>query len=987
MRTWLSVLVFTLAGSGLVAQTKTIEKLERDVATKKDTAKINALSHLTRLYLARNLAHADSLARQTQLLLSDLAYPEGNIRTLNFLAYTTSSLGNYDSAIHYSDDAIRESEELGDAFLSAETYLYRYLVLFKKGDYAAAADVAEKALVHAEESGSAKLLAKANDNIGVVHGIKGEHAEAIKYFLKSLEYSEKINDLAAVSLAYNHLGHTFELAQNYEKALEYLGKAVETCEKTNDLYNLGWTMVNLGVVYSRVNRADTALVIYLRALPIAEQLKDQRLLLTCLDNIGGKYTLSGDFKNANKYLRRAYRLSEASGQNSRTVYIMGNLAENHLYMKQYDSARYFGEKQLELALAANLISEQKVAYFNLAQIYDSLNDHRSAYKALLGYIAVNDSIFNREKSDQIETLRETFEAEKKEREIENLRIVNENAQFRNRAYAGAAISFLVLGGLVYYVQRVRTKRNRMLLEKEQEVDRMKSRFFTNISHEFRTPLTLILGPVKTMLADTNDPEQKQQLTVMERNANRLLELVNQLLDLAKIESGTMKLHVTKSDIITVLKGVTLSFHSVMQQKEINLVLDVPDEELIINFDRQKFETILTNLIGNAVKFTPPKGAITVCARTMSEKVRGRPAENIEISVSDTGSGISSDDVTNIFDRFYQSDDSHQRQQAGSGIGLSLSKELVELHGGKISASSIPGIGTQVVFTIPTDIPGDEISLGNPPLPAREESPVYIESPADEATDENKPLVLVIEDHVEVQSYIGEILRERYIVSFAENGEAGIAKAIDIIPDIIISDVMMPKKDGYEVSRTLKNDERTSHIPIILLTAKADSGDKIEGLRTKADDYVTKPFVPDELLARVENLIESRKRLREKYKKESTLRPAEVTENSIDEKFLTRLMELVENNISNEHFGVEQLSREIGMSRSQLHRKLKALLDQGPNQFIRTHRLNRAYALLEQRAATASEIAYRVGFSSPSYFTKCFHEQFGCTPSDVLNKTH
>ncbi|MCK5702972.1 MAG: response regulator, partial [Cyclobacteriaceae bacterium] len=241
---------------------------------------------------------------------------------------------------------------------------------------------------------------------------------------------------------------------------------------------------------------------------------------------------------------------------------------------------------------------------------------------------------------------------------------------------------------------------------------------------------------------------------------------------------------------------------------------------------------------------------------------------------------------------------------------------------------------------------------------------------------------VIEDHEDVRHYIQNTLNKNYTIVSAKDGEEGIIKAIETIPDLIISDVMMPKKNGYEVCSVLKNDEKTSHIPIVLLTAKSGSEDKIEGLLTKADDYITKPFIPRELLVRIENLIESRNQLREKYKKEGVLRPKDIAVNSIDEQFLNRLIEIVEHHMNSDKFGVEQLGDEIGMSRSQLHRKLTALLGQGPNQFIRSFRLQLAHDLLKQESATASEIAYQVGFSSPSYFTKCFHEQFGYTPSEI-----
>ena len=249
-------------------------------------------------------------------------------------------------------------------------------------------------------------------------------------------------------------------------------------------------------------------------------------------------------------------------------------------------------------------------------------------------------------------------------------------------------------------------------------------------------------------------------------------------------------------------------------------------------------------------------------------------------------------------------------------------------------------------------------------------------------DKNLPLVLLIEDNQELRKYIIVILEDRYGVIISEVVENGIERAKEYIPDLIISDVMMPKKNGYEVCLNLKNDEKTSHIPIILLTAKSDIENKIEGLQTMADDYVTKPFIPRELLARIDNIVESRKKLREKYKKEGVLKPKDITVNSIDEKFLNRLIEIVELHLGNEKFGVEKLSDELGMSRSQLHRKLSALLDTGPNQFIRQYRLQRAHNLIRQNSATTAEIAYQVGFGSPSYFSKCFQRQFGCLPSEL-----
>ncbi len=866
----------------------------------------------------------------------------------------------------------------------AESYDKLFTLLFQKGDNAEAKIAAEKALEISKELKSERLIAKSYDNLGILKGIKGLHSEAIEYFMNSLQYYEDLGDDSKTGLALMHLGHTFELAGNYNKALEYLKRSLEINKKTSNKYSEGWSLVNIGVVYSRLNQTDTALQYYKNSLAIAEDINNHRLILTCLDNIGGKYSLKNDFETANSYLKRAYQLSKASGQNSRTVYITGNLAENFLYMGQFDSAKIYGEQQQELAISSQLISEQKVAYYILAQIYDSLGDYKSAHRSLLDYITVNDTIFNRQKSEQIEALRESYEADKKEQEIRALKTINETARLKNRTYATIAISFLILGGLLYYVQRLKAKRDRLLLEKEKEVDRMKSRFFANISHEFRTPLTLILGPLDNLISKIEQTEIKKQLKVMQRNAGRLLDLVNQLLDLSKIESGKLQLNITRSDIIQVIKGISMSFHSIAEQKQINLELNISPEHLEIGFDKAKFETILTNLLSNAFKFTPEKGKLTIDSNVIKNPNKPGGRKFLRIIVTDNGTGIPGKDINQIFNRFYQSDTNQLLQQEGSGIGLALTKELVELHEGKITAKSKVGEGTQITVDIPVDLQflKSEVAVEHGKVHEKLIETHERTDIPNGALKVGNPAVLLIEDHEDVRAYIHEILNDTFNVITASDGEDGIAKAMELIPDLIISDVMMPKKDGYEVCGILKNDEKTSHIPIVLLTAKSDTDDKIEGLQTKADDYITKPFVPRELLVRIENLIASRKLLKEKYKKEDVLRPKEIATNTVDEKFLNRLIEIVEYQMSDEKFGVERLGIEMGMSRSQLHRKLTALLGRGPNQFIKNFRLQRAHDLLKQKAATASEIAYQVGFSSPSYFTKCFHKKYGYPPSEI-----
>lgn len=548
----------------------------------------------------------------------------------------------------------------------------------------------------------------------------------------------------------------------------------------------------------------------------------------------------------------------------------------------------------------------------------------------------------------------------------------------------------------YELRRIRLKDELALqqsrTEQLQEVDRMKMRFFQNISHEFRTPLTLILGPLDKLLARVPEETERRDLRTMRRNANRLLRLINQLLDISKLEAGGMALQASRSDLIAFVRGVTMSFHSLAERKEIFLdISDVPGP-LFVYFDRDKLEKVLVNLLGNAFKFTTENGEVQVLIGVEGNADAG--AGEVSITVRDTGIGITPEKLPHIFDRFYQADAGSTRAHEGTGIGLSLVKELVSLHRGTVTAESRPGEGSRFIVRLKLGRAhlSDAEIVESPFAPAEISAQQRVEAetetdelmlPAELAENDTRPLLLVIEDHPDVRAFIRIELSGAYRVAEAFDGGEGIARAKELVPDLVISDVMMPVKDGYEVCAELKQTDATSHIPVILLTAKAASKDRISGLETGADDYLVKPFESAELLVRVKNLIENRRRLREKFGKEvMTLAPDEIAVTPKEQVFLARVKSVVEERMSDENFTVEQLADALHMSYTQLHRKLKAVTDLSANQFIRSLRLQRAMAILKQRGASVSETAYQVGFSSPSYFTKCFAEQFGIAPSEV-----
>ncbi len=521
--------------------------------------------------------------------------------------------------------------------------------------------------------------------------------------------------------------------------------------------------------------------------------------------------------------------------------------------------------------------------------------------------------------------------------------------------------------------------------KLKELDTIKTNFFTNLSHEFRTPLTLILGPLEKLIDGKAKGDPTSQYQLMYNHATRLLQLVNQLLDLSSIDAGKMELEIRKYDIVSFVKGIASSFESFAEEKNIKINFTSKNEKLDACFDRDKLQKIISNLVSNAIKFNKENGFVNI---TLGEK-RSKGYSYLQIDVEDNGPGMSSEFQNNIFDRFYKSQGLSTFE--GTGIGLALVKELVELQYGEIDLKSVEGKGTRFKIIIPVDeefyekknvVINKTIQAGN------SIRPVVKISEADDAKDEiieEAPLVLIVEDNDDMRQFIKENVQTNYKVIEAVHGEDGLNKALENIPDLIVSDVLMPKLNGFEFCSKVKSDERTSHIPVILLTSKAETNSRIKGLETSADDYLTKPFYSTELLLRIKNLIDQRKKLREKFGKEITLEPKDITVTSTDEKFLTRVLEIVEKNVSNENFSAEYFAESVGMSKTHLNRKLNALTDASANEFIRTYRLKKAARLLSGRSGNISEIAYEVGFSNPSYFAESFKKLFGYSPSEYLQK--
>ena len=563
--------------------------------------------------------------------------------------------------------------------------------------------------------------------------------------------------------------------------------------------------------------------------------------------------------------------------------------------------------------------------------------------------------------------------------------------------------------LKYYYRRRLTLRHEMQMkdfesQKLREIDQIKSRFFANISHEFRTPLTLILGPIDQIKSALREPELSEDLEVMRRSGQRLLQLINRLLDLSKVGAGRMPLCARRTELIPFLQALVSSFVSHAERKGIAMKFEPCVRPIEAYVDREKLEEIVTNVLSNAFKFTPRGGEVTVSATVPGEiptEADSSPqtSRSVQIDIKDTGIGIPPDKLDKVFDRFFQVERAGAGELGGTGIGLALAKELVELHGGCITVNSILGEGSVFMIELPLgrkhlsldQIIEDEVGTtlepgdyGSKEIETTDAEifppPVRLEDSAN-----HRHLILIIDDNAAVRRYLRSILEQDYQIEEASHGEAGLAIALENLPDLILSDIMMPKIDGVEVCRRLKADERTSHIPVILLTARASNESKIQGLETGADDYITKPFEAEELRVRIRNLIEIRLKLREKYHQAFVSGAPDQHLSSIDELFLKRVVGTIEKHLSEPGYETATLAYEVCMSRMNLNRKLHALTGHSTHDFIRTLRLYRAAQLLRQHTDNISQIAYGVGFSSVSHFAKAFHEQFGKAPSDFAGR--
>jgi len=976
------LIIFNLFVLNSITQdTIVIDSLTNELSiTPEDSSKVEILLNLFWEYRRSNPEKALEFAKQALKISQSINYSTGIANSLQNIGIIRKVQGNYEVASNLLQEAKNNYEKIHDTIGIVSCLTDIGDIFSKQNNYQVALEYLDEARKLIIKTGNKDQLSRIYNKLGGIYNIQKQYEKALEYHRKSLEINQDLDFKLGMSVNYNNIGNVYLDLKQYTSATENYLKSLEIKKQIKDNFGIAFILNNLGLIFSELKKFPKALEYHYQALKVFEELGDSPGIAMCHVNIANDHLQSGNYRQAIEFAGNGLKLSKATNQ-KRT---------------------------------------QTEAYRILSESYAAQNQYKKAWQYQKLYKIYHDSTVDVEVVRQITEMESKFEVEKKEKEIallnsekEKQKLKMQKQRSQRNLMIGLTALVLVVLIFVYWGYRNKQKLNKKL----EELNLTKSRFFANISHEFRTPLTLLLGPLEKLLKNPKQ-EEKEMISMMHRNASRLLFLDNQLLDLARLESGKLNLQVTRSDITQALKGMVMSFQSFAEKKKITFKCIFPDQEIQAFFDQDKLEKIVYNLLSNAFKFTPENGRIVFELSLVSgiekwklpPKFRRIPYQVVCISVSDTGPGIAKEHQPFIFDRFYQVDSKPNRSFEGTGLGLSLSKELIELHHGKISVESDPdpdsyrdreGKGCTFKVYLPIDkkaynsneiveykeestdttILSDAIHLENKPV-----EPVIKENTNTDLNEEESLQLLIVEDNPDMRAYIRDCFDEKFNILEATDGKSGFEEATNEIPDIIISDLMMPKMAGIELCNKLKTDERTSHIPVILLTALSLVNDRIRGLETGADDYIAKPFNRQELVTRVKNLTEQRRLLRERFGKEIKIQAKDITVTPADERFLNNLISFIENNIANPDLNVDSLIGEIHLSRSQLHRKLKALTGLSSTEFIRTIRLKRAAQLLEQHHGTIAETVYAVGFNSLSYFSKCFQKQFHKTPKEYIEQS-
>ncbi|NNF32346.1 MAG: response regulator [Flavobacteriaceae bacterium] len=940
-----------------------------------------------RIKMAQNInPNPDSAffySRKIKRLTVERKYGPGIIDADYLIGQCFKRMQQNDSAIVYFKGALEMAEKIDYPIGAARAYNSLCRTYYLMGKMEESIEACEKAIATTltYDDPNNMIFADSHTALATAYARQNKLDEAIKKLLV-VDSVHKLEALRpdVIAAAYQNLGNIYLDLEDYNASEKYYLRANREFEKLggNATYYLNTTHINLGQVYlnkNNLNKADSLLSL---SYEFFSAIKDERTVGEISTYLGQLKMKQNKSAEAETFFNEGFDIHK---RNNRTYEASLNALElAKLALRQQQTSRAISYlKEAEDLNRSSKNSQVALETYNLlSRSYAQNNNYRRAFNYKEMAAALKDSLQGIQSSEKIKEIEAIYQTESRDREIALLTSQKQlvEAQKKNqRNVLLGGLGLMTLAGLFFFFQyrnRIRTN------SKLKELDKAKSTFFANISHEFRTPLTLIKGPVEDQLdSEALTKNDRKNLLIARANTQRLESLVEQLLALSKLESGNLMLKVQPGNLSGFIAAQAEAFSFSSKEKNINLEisLDSKNEETEW-FDRDAMEKILFNLLGNAIKYTNEGGRIRVSG--------AREQEHYMFHVENTGNFLSEGQQARIFERFYQSDS----ENPGTGIGLALTKELVDLHKGTISVESAEGDLTRFSVRIPinrsvyseAEILSEELQKSETTVETVSEAIAEQQF----TTPEDAPILLVADDNAEIRHYVSSIFESTYQIKTARNGKEALELALEEIPDIVISDIMMPELDGLGFTEKLKENEFTSHIPIILLTAKSDDKDKLDGVHSGADTYITKPFNAQLLKATVSNLIENRRKLQSRFAQEVLLRPKDIAISSADEQFLERLQKVMDEYLTNPDFSVEQFSKEMGVSRMQLHRKLKAITGQATSEFLRSQRLKLALNLLKEKKATISEIGYTVGFNDPSYFTKCFKQEFGTSPSDYFS---
>ncbi len=893
--------------------------------------------------IKRSLGEPDSARFYHHSVFHLIKNPNRKINIATSLASIFRQDDNRDSAIYYLDKAKllindkTKKSQISNVYTATGNFWFYEQNYIKAFEFYSKSDSILSTDPKLKFSNS---RAKALNFIGYSVRIASGYDKALEYYLKSRDIYEKIKNEQGYHEVNVAIAQAYISMEQYNEAIELLNQSVDYQKHSGDFQSYTYALIVRGYGYVKMKDFKKAEKDYLKYYEYAKKINSKILIGRSKDYLGYFYFESKDYKKSIKYYKEALEFYS-------------------------NSKRY----KKELDIIESLIEvNKKISDLNeVTKLYEIFIDKKKAYDA-------------NKVEEQTRELETKYQTDKREQEITLLKannkiIAQQKINQRNIYLAGIGLTSAI-GIFLFLGFRNRKKTN----DKLKELDTVKSSFFANISHEFRTPLTLISGPLEEQLQKEQlSNKEKRNLKIAKKNSERLVKLVDQLLNLSKLESGNRKLMIDKGNLKRLfhsnLDAFTFLAESNDQQYTTEITLKDHSEYW---YDTDIIERVITNLVDNAIKHSSQGECINVKATVKEER--------LFITVSNTGSSLSSHQIHKLFERFYSTSDNN----VGTGIGLALTKELVLLHKGKIEVEST---NNEVFFNV--ELPVSKKSFKNSEIHKRKEpiDSVKIDDGYEiendnridtlqDVSENDLPVLLIVDDNSDLRKYLASLLEDYYKIVTSENGNSGFDKATEVVPDLIITDLMMENGDGLKLTKHCKTTEITSHIPIIMLTAKAGDENELIGLETGADAYITKPFNMAILKKTIQNLIDSRKKLQERYSQEVVLLPNDIKLNSTDMKFLDKLQSVMDTHLVEVEFDVSQFADLLGMSRMQLHRKLKALTGQSATEFIRNQRLNLAAQLLKKATEiNISEIAYKVGFNNPSYFTRCFKKQYGVAPSD------